>query len=69
MHNESRAEYNGSIPVQAAIKTEQLLHLTGAMNTAIRKLDRLIDTGACDNDLVREIRTDLNSALVQTYGF
>jgi hypothetical protein len=68
MHNESRAEYSGPIPIEAAIKTEELLHLTGAMHKAIADLDRLIDLQIYSRELA-QIRTELNSALVQTYGF
>lgn len=58
------------IPIQAAIQTKELLHLTGAIHQAIRDLDRSIDLHPYvpKSDLER-IRTDLNSALVQIYGF
>ena len=51
------------------ISTAELLHLTGAMHKAIRELDSLIDRKSENAEQLKAIRNDLNSALIQTYGY
>lgn len=53
------------------VTTADLLHLTGAIHRAIADLDRLADRETNSESVkhLEQIRTDLNSAVLQVYGF